>query len=319
MPGTRIHTPRVLALGTVAALVLAASGGSTGDAAFASPDPPRTQGRCHVQEARLEAGSACPFVLEAAPVCWDALFFDNFEDGNDVGWTALGGTWQVIDGVYGVRVEGSGNHAYTTAGCPDWASYRLDVDVRLVAGIDRAVNVRWADPNSPESDRYRIDFRHWGEVTVHRILGGAAELLASTPHPSEIGTWNRIGIEACRNRIRVFIDGASVLEVVDDSIPRGAIALEGHPGIEGLDEVEFDNVHVAAVPEFVAVDERVARLEALVQEQSAAIEYLRLRVEDQDVAMGWMEEVLRDWSDRGREFLRCLRDAGIPCNPLDGH
>jgi hypothetical protein len=34
--------------------------------------------------------------------------------------------------------------------------------------------------------------------------------------------------------------------------------------------------------------------------------------------MGWMEEVLRDGSDRGREFLRCLRDAGISCNPLDG-
>jgi uncharacterized coiled-coil protein SlyX len=190
--------------------------------------------------------------------------------------------------------------------------------VRLLDGIDRCVNVRWADPASLDSDRYRIDFRHLGDVTVHRVVDGQSTPIASAPVSSEMDVWNRIGVEVSRDRIRVFIDGTQVLEATDSFVPHGAIALEGHPGSVGANELGFDNVHVVRIPELESADDRIEELERLVGEQTVLLEELRNQTHDQEEAIANLEESIRGLVVKGRSVLRCLRQAGIPCDPDEG-
>lgn len=58
-----------------------------------------------------------------------ANFSDNFNDGNDNGWTRYGGTWTVESGEYSVS---SGTYDKSVFGTITTNNYTLEADVKII-------------------------------------------------------------------------------------------------------------------------------------------------------------------------------------------
>lgn len=75
------------------------------------------------------------------------LFEDNFDDGNDIGWTKIGvspqATWKVEDGVYKGIVASSSTIVDTVAGNETWGDYVLEFDMYPKREVDKHIKSKW--------------------------------------------------------------------------------------------------------------------------------------------------------------------------------
>jgi hypothetical protein len=163
--------------------------------------------------------------------------YDDFEDGNDDGWSHHcpngGCTWVVNAGVYelgGPSVTVSTLDA--TNGC---CNYVFEADVRTDSN-DGIVVFRFQHVDTC----YSLNIRPYvNELTLERRPGGA--FFHSVGFPSSSHTWYRVRVEATAANIKCFVNGTEYIDVVDpDPILSGPVGLWGHTGQTG----RFDNVTV---------------------------------------------------------------------------
>ncbi len=119
------------------------------------------------------------------------LFWDDFDDGNDYGWTEYNGNWYVVDGTY---YQGADTTSYmrTSAGDSGWGNYTLETRINISSGgstggfagvLFRLQNdtdhyaVILDDRSDPDdsvwlrqwvADGYSSDAQEWTDVTVDR-------------------------------------------------------------------------------------------------------------------------------------------------------
>ena len=183
-----------------------------------------------------------------------AVFFDDFQDGDNDGWTVVSGNWAVAaNKTY--KINSPQDDSITVAGCPSWQDYALDVlTYQVGAGQDeyRGVLLRYQDP----SHYYRVEITNDDTLPMPNsalqvVLRDDTEtVLGSTPIAYDHNDWYRLKTQIEGNVIKAkhWKDGeaepAWMLEVTDGA----STYVDGMIGLRAdSDNGRFDDVQVGAV------------------------------------------------------------------------
>jgi len=123
-----------------------------------------------------------------ASFCGGNLFYDNFNDGIDDGWTRNGGVWTAASGAYTQTSSAIGN---TTAGNIDWNDYNFRVDLKPITGNPIGVYFRYQN----SSYYYKLQSAKNAPYTgfiLYRNIGNGDELLAQDNYYIPTGTSNTL-------------------------------------------------------------------------------------------------------------------------------
>jgi len=205
---------------------------------------------------------ACAF--SATTVAGTVLLTDDFDgygprsQGGPL-WTVESGTWAVTEeGFRGVDCEGFFMAEGARTGRTQWGDYTLSFGFRIVSrGTDWRdgpwIGFRCLDTRN----MYTLGF-YTRMTALHKASGGEC-----TDDTGELGTtnvavtdsdWHEASISAVGRRIRIALDGAEIIDVVDNdwndspALTRGNIVLcaRRHTG-DASTEVLFRDVRVEAV------------------------------------------------------------------------
>ena len=114
------------------------------------------------------------FLLLPQRVSAAVLFEDDFNDGNDDGWTKIGAqaqsAWHVEDGFYKARVD-SAITVDTIVGDEEWGDYIIEFDMFPQSGEDKNIDQRWT---TAQGFTYEIHFTNGGFGTTGGTVGGPA-------------------------------------------------------------------------------------------------------------------------------------------------
>jgi len=156
------------------------------------------------------------------------------------GWKQLGGAadYQVIDGVIvGSSRPGVPNSFLVTE--KDYGDFVLEFDVRQDVGPTNS-GVQFRSHSTPEFQNgrvhgYQADIdpspRQWSGHIYEEAQRGwfsTGELNPAAKALYRFGEWNHYRIEAIGPRLRVWINGGAVADVIDDASKTGFIGLQVH-------------------------------------------------------------------------------------------
>ncbi len=198
-----------------------------------------------IENAGQFAEDAC-FQAQASssPQNWEIVFQDDFNDGDDAGWTRdRPSDWSLQNGEYVLSFSGYNIFSASWAGSDSWTDYAVEFSVKNIACVDDGLAFR--------GGQYRLNLRHgtnYGAPDVR--LWGPSGILADPYYPLGRNIWYRVRVEVIGQRIKVFIDGNLVIDYVDSNTPvsSGNIALLGWSGACGSLVAHFDNVVVYGAP-----------------------------------------------------------------------
>jgi len=201
--------------------------------------------------------SGCVALLTfAASFGQTTLFTDDFEDGDDDGWTVTQGNWDVIEGRYR-PVGGQRNYSY--AGDPTWSNYRVEVDVYL--GEPDPTGSHWdiafrVDPTSNPCVDHGCAGRQYillydpltSELVLRYGHGSGTTDVLHYPHYLDPLREYRVTVTVIRFTVTVEIDGISFSYTFHGSDPlysTGVIGV-GHYREDGIDGGAYvDNIVVS--------------------------------------------------------------------------
>lgn len=103
----------------------------------------------------------------------------------------------------------------------NWTDYRLSTYVRSLDDDLVGVGVRWTGRNGY---LFTLD-RELDRCRLARIVNGSAKVLAEVTGGYEVNRDYLLQVEAVGDRIRVFVDGASVFDLTDNQFSAGSVAL----------------------------------------------------------------------------------------------
>ena len=159
------------------------------------------------------------------------------------GWTPLSGEWTVVDGAY--RQSSTATGCRSDAGDPSWTDYTLTLRARKLSGAEGFLIVFRA---RDDRNFYWWNLGGWGNqrhAIEKSVGGGKSEIGRSVPGRIEEGRWYDIRIELEGPRIRCYLDGALIHDVVDEPAP-DMVAVAGTA--RGGRELIVKVVNAAATP-----------------------------------------------------------------------
>lgn len=144
------------------------------------------------------------------------LYESDFEaDAN--GWSRVGGEWKLVDGA--LRQAGAGSDRRAIAGDSAWVDYTLLLKARKLGGGEGFLILFSVKDNN---NWVWWNIGGWNN-TQHGIEysdeGGKSLVGKSVPGSIETGRWYDIRIELSGQRIRCYLDGQLVHDVVYDLTP----------------------------------------------------------------------------------------------------
>ena len=145
------------------------------------------------------------------------LFFDDFEDGDAVGWNLEGG-WSVIqeDGNYILQGVGP---CSADAGPQEWTDYTLEARIKFSQSAN--VNFRL----TAELGMYFLNILPEGPILNKKLLDEA--LLAKSGVSLQENQWIDLKIEVKGDRIKLYIDGNPIVQYADNEpLLSGTIGFE---------------------------------------------------------------------------------------------
>lgn len=173
-----------------------------------------------------------------------ALFSDDFEDGNDNGWTQETGSWSVVTDEGSKRYE---QGTYTTAeyrtstGNTSWDDYTFEVDVQPLSFDGNSaifINFRYSD----NSNTYRAVIHGYNQLRLQKKVSGALTELANESYTFNTGTIYTIRLEAVGTNLKVYVNDNLEISETDASHSSGEIALA-----TWKTTANFDNVLVQSI------------------------------------------------------------------------
>lgn len=162
---------------------------------------------------------------------WTTLFNGSTLDG----WNPIGdANWELVDGA--VQADSGSGFLVT----PD--SYG-DFELTLQYWVDEPANsgifIRCADPETvTDTNSYEVNIYDTRADQTYRT-GGIVHLAAPASVINSPGQWNTYEIVAQGPRLRVWLNGAQMIDVEDSQFADGPIALQYGAGV-----VKFRNVMV---------------------------------------------------------------------------
>lgn len=159
---------------------------------------------------------------------------DDFEDGNDDGWTPIQGTWSVQNGEYVQEdvewTTTATNETYHRSfyGDETWANYTFEAKVRIDSGGDVApiIGIFFrVTEKSANGDYYyfRLDTR---PAEGPALVKSPNEILQENMEkPANIGQDYVLKVDVNGDNIKCYIDGQLEIELQDASFPMGAVGV----------------------------------------------------------------------------------------------
>jgi hypothetical protein len=180
-------------------------------------------------------------VIAGAAFCqgngdWETLF-----NGKDVkGWKQLNGkaTYEVKNGVIiGTTVAGEPNSFLATE--KDYGDFILELEFNVPEGMNSGIQFRSESKAEYQNGRvhgYQFEIdpspRAWTGGVYDEATGRewlyTLEYNPGAKKAFKSNEWNKVRVECVGNSIRTFVNGVAAAHVIDDSRPRGFIALQVH-------------------------------------------------------------------------------------------
>ncbi|MFQ6043973.1 MAG: family 16 glycoside hydrolase [Candidatus Poribacteria bacterium] len=190
---------------------------------------------------------------------------DNFNDGDDRGWTQIQGKWDVKKGEYVQEdlkwTTTSTHETYTRSylGEEDWSDYTFSAKVRIEKGGELApiIGIFFRVTEiSPTGDYYlfRLDAR--ASEGPGLIKAPNSIIKINNNKPAEIKRDYILKVEVKGDSIKCYVDDKLEIDVQDKSFPQGAIGV-GTFNAEG----HFDDVTVngKGIPSAVSPQGKLAQ------------------------------------------------------------
>ncbi len=178
----------------------------------------------------------------AAPTHSGQLLHDDFEDGDDAGWSKNGGSWSIVQSGGTNVYKQSDNFGYASShrGSTSWDNYWVQVEMTPISfgsGGVMSLDFRYTDQNN----------RYWtylgdGNIYLKKKVAGTTTTLASKAYTVNTGTKYILRAEADGSLIKIYVNGVQELSATDSSLSTGAVGLA-----TWLGTVEFDNVDVREI------------------------------------------------------------------------
>ncbi|HEX2099368.1 MAG TPA: hypothetical protein VHF69_01825, partial [Candidatus Synoicihabitans sp.] len=152
---------------------------------------------------------------------------DDFEDGNDDGWTTSAGAWSVASGGAGqvYRQSDALGAALAMPAGADGSRQIIEVDAKPLSfeGADAWIGcvARYADADN----HYAVVLRNGGSVELRKIENGAVTTLAATTTPVVVGVTQALRLTAMDESLKVYLNGRLVLQAVDATFLTGVAGL----------------------------------------------------------------------------------------------
>lgn len=142
----------------------------------------------------------------------EVLFRDDFSAGAGA-WRVFKGRWTVEDGAY--RQLSDDIDCRSTAGDVSWSDYTYSLKARKLGGAEGFLIMFGVQD---DANWYWLNLGGWGNVRhgIEKCVGGSKTMLGPSPAGSiETGRWYDIRIELQGARIRCYLDGQLILDVLD--------------------------------------------------------------------------------------------------------
>lgn len=174
--------------------------------------------------------------LSAALLCAASLPTDDaplFDGKSLAGWTLVGGktdNWVAHDGLLVTRGDGGG--WLSTA--DEYDNFRLKLEYKLLAGGNSGVFIRSPRSGDPAYSGIEIQIlddndARYADIKPYQHCGSVYGIVAAKPgHTKPPGEWNSMEIEANGTKIKVVLNGATIVDA--DLKDHGDAAAE-HPGM----------------------------------------------------------------------------------------
>ncbi|MEK7399114.1 MAG: family 16 glycoside hydrolase [Candidatus Poribacteria bacterium] len=173
---------------------------------------------------------------------------DDFNDGNDTGWTQIQGAWSVVNGEYAQTdikwASTATNETYHRSyfGDATWANYTFEAKVRIekagetasIPGIFFRVTEK-----SAKGDYYMFRLDNRAAEGPALIKSPNTILLENKNKPAKVGQNYVLKVDLTGDSIKCYIDGQLEIDLKDASFPKGAVGV----GSFNVD-CRFDNVTV---------------------------------------------------------------------------
>jgi hypothetical protein len=174
------------------------------------------------------------------------LLQDDFNDGDNNGWTVHQGDWQVINGEYVYGANGiSDIDGVTASGDSSWKDYDFESRFKLLEGDDQVYFLfRFSNFNT---------FQFYDGYTLQRIADRWAVLRWSASQPWVLvaqeqgsstintGEWYDVRIEVNGDHFKIFVNKKLIIDAYDSAHPNGRIGFRGD-----VSKIAFDDVVVVS-------------------------------------------------------------------------
>ena len=170
----------------------------------------------------------------------EALFFDDFKDGDAKGWKEINGRWSVKDDQY-VQSTHRGE-SRTIAGDASWTDYAVEARMMLTEGKrDAGIIARYVDDKNfyfmeVKAKAFKIQRKAKGKW--HTV----AEARPKPPIPHNV--WLDLRFEVQGDTLRHYVNGKLKLEGKDKTHAKGKIGLRSFQ-----QAMKYDHVRVTALAE----------------------------------------------------------------------
>ena len=173
-------------------------------------------------------------------------FEKTFEDNSKADWSFSGNPdWRIVSSSGSrvfrqLRTDGPARAVLETSGSADQA-IEADVTIRAFSGTSPWAGflLRYTDLQN-----YYYLLVDKNSVQIRKIVNGAFEPIATAPLALVLNRTYRFRIEAVGSRLRAFVNGALVGEVIDDAHARGKAGLTMFRA-----RTDYDNVIVTSSPQ----------------------------------------------------------------------
>jgi pectate lyase len=172
-----------------------------------------------------------------------ALFADDFEDGNANGWTKSGGSWAVVsDGSLVYRQSGTSSDAKARAGSTSLTNYSVQARVKPLgfngSGRYSALIAR----AQSSTNYYYLALTNSNQLALRKLVGGSSTTLASKALTVTTGTWYTLRIDVVGAQLWGYVNGALELTATDSQFSSGNIG-----GATFFASAEFDDFAVTSL------------------------------------------------------------------------
>jgi len=171
------------------------------------------------------------------------LFSDDFQDGNDNGWTRSSGTWSIVtDGSLAYRQSGTSADSNARAGSPSWTNISIQARVKPIAfnGADRYVGVMARVVNS--NHYYFLALQNGNRLLLGKRAGSSPITLATKSFTFSTGTFYTLRIDVNGSLLTGFVNGTQQLTASDSEFTAGIIG-----GATFFASASFDDFLVTSI------------------------------------------------------------------------